>query len=283
MSIKVAITATEYPDLSLRQIFEKAKQLGVRYVELILPKNMDTSDSTLLHDLMEESGIGVACVTPQVILNAPGADVERSQDLLVKCIHLAKETGANLVCTYFGGNPHREHREAIDAYVRNVGPCVREAEAMDVTLVLENEYNYEGPDATQTPEGCLEIIQAVGSPRFKLNFDTGNFHVGGTEAYPYAYQMLKEHVKYIHAKNVVKYSEALHGRRTRLQIDRTTGGSCLCVSLGEGAINFEAFITRLKEDGYQGFLTIEPHTPEGDLDDTFRKGVEYLRRKGIPG
>jgi len=279
-SMKASIMATEYPRLALAGIFEKVKQFGAGYVEVVVPRNMRRKDLPELQRLMDQTGIGVSCVTPMVEMNKPGLDVKASQELLIEGIHLAREIGVEMVCTYFGGNSARGKDEAVETYVRNIAPCLREAETCGVTIVLENEYDYDGRDVSRTPEGCLDILSAVDSPNFKLNFDTGNFYVGGVEPYPYAYELLKEHIRYIHAKDAVRYSPRLYGPRERLQVDQAVG-EFLCVPLGEGAINFESFIARLKQDHYPGFLSVEPHTQTSDLDETFRKGMAYLKARGI--
>ncbi|HBN97527.1 MAG TPA: sugar phosphate isomerase/epimerase, partial [Firmicutes bacterium] len=59
---------------------------------------------------------------------------------------------------------------------------------MGVTLVLENEAH----DMTHTPENALAIINHFQSSNFRLNLDATNFYQGGNEAFPYAYDLLKD-------------------------------------------------------------------------------------------
>jgi sugar phosphate isomerase/epimerase len=60
-----------------------------------------------------------------------------------------------------------------------------------------------------------------------------------------AYEMLKEHIEYIHIKDCKK------------------GGGV--VPAGEGDGNIKEILTRLNDAGYKGFLSIEPHLTKYEL------------------
>ena len=110
------------------------------------------------------------------------------------------------------------------------------AEKYGIILIHENEKEIYG----DTGERCKVILDALASPNFKAAFDFANFVQCGedTEA---CWEILKEHVVYIHIKDAVSGSNE----------------NVVC-GTGEGKIP-ELLKKAIREDGYEGFLTLEPH------------------------
>ncbi|MEF9438668.1 MAG: sugar phosphate isomerase/epimerase, partial [Candidatus Mariimomonas ferrooxydans] len=181
--------------------------------------------------------------------------------------------------TYTGGNSERSFNPAVEEYACDVSPCVKEAEKKRITIVLENEFNFAGPDPTETPEGCIEIIKAVNSPHFRLNFDLCNFYVAGIEPFPYSYELVKDYIAYIHLKNAAMFIEGLHPVGVKIFEEMASHKKYIFVALGEGALNSEAFLSRLKADRYGGYLIVEPHTEEARREEVFSKGIKYIKEK----
>jgi sugar phosphate isomerase/epimerase len=148
-----------------------------------------------------------------------------------------------------------------------------------VTLVLENEAH----DASGTAVGMLKILQAVGSPAFKTNFDATNYYQAGEEGFPRAYMRLREFIGYVHLKNGCVHDPVIHtdvgkgGTMPRLG----PGQYIHYCPLPEGAVNIEGLLEQLHRDGYDGFCTIEPHVPPDLVEQYYRIEVPYLRRHGV--
>ena len=110
------------------------------------------------------------------------------------------------------------------------------AKKHNVILIHENEKDIYG----DTKERCKIILETLGSDHFKAAFDFANFVQCGE--YPKeCYDMLHKYVAYIHIKDAV-----------------TTNKENVVCGTGEGKIKelLDAFINK---DGYEGFLTLEPH------------------------
>jgi sugar phosphate isomerase/epimerase len=103
------------------------------------------------------------------------------------------------------------------------------------------------------------------------------------EPYPYAYEMLKDFIRSIHLKDAVKYDWDLHGDPEDLYLQRDFTGDYMCVALGAGAVNYDAVLNRLKADGYQGSLILEPHTGDRRLDAAIKDSLAYLASHGFVG
>jgi len=133
-----------------------------------------------------------------------------------------------------GSNP-KDHRDEV---IRRMTVFVREAEKRGVVLVHENEADIYG----ETAECCADLFKAIPSAYFKAAFDPANFVVAGIETYPYAYDLLKNHIAYVHIKDAV-----------------VNNGEYEIKPAGEGAGCIPEIFSALKRDGYKGFLSIEPH------------------------
>lgn len=106
----------------------------------------------------------------------------------------------------------------------------------DVILLHENEKDIYGDIGSR----CKIILDALASPHFKAAFDFANFVQCGEDT-AQCWEMLKEHVVYIHIK------DAIAGNKENV----------VC-GTGDGKIP-ELLKKAIREDGYEGFLTLEPH------------------------
>ncbi len=236
--------------------------------------------------LLEQYGVHVVSVNPsaQHRINRT-SDVPAAQNVINACIELAAAFKAPFVDFYTGYNPTRDPFNTIRLFPRLIGPCIEHAEKRGVTLVLENHFDMRaedptGKDVVRWPESLLTLIETVGSERLRVNFDPCNFYIAGVEPYPYAYELLKPRISYIHMKDAVRFSELLYGdRQSRAVLTDSIHGSFMPVPVGSGGINFEGLLNALKRDGYNGVLTFEPHTVLSAFEDTLGKGLDYVRAK----
>lgn len=103
-------------------------------------------------------------------------------------------------------------------------------------LLHENEKGIYGDNATR----CHEIMKNLHCDKFKTTFDPANFIQCEVEPYPYAYNLLKPYIEYVHIKDAEMLT-----------------GNCQPSGYGDGRI--KDMLIDLKEDNYYGFLSIEPH------------------------
>lgn len=106
----------------------------------------------------------------------------------------------------------------------------------DVILIHENEKDIYG----DTADRCKIILDELASPHFKAAFDFANFVQCGEDT-ARCWELLKEHVVYIHIKDAV-------------------AGNNENVVCGTGDGKIPQLLARaIREEGYEGFLTLEPH------------------------
>ena len=117
-----------------------------------------------------------------------------------------------------------------------MGKMVETAKDYPVTLLHENEKDIYGDIARR----CYDILSAINSPKLRATFDPANFVQCGERTYPEAYTLLKDYVEYIHIKDALYKDNSV-------------------VPAGQGDGCVKEIIDALKEDGFSGFLSLEPH------------------------
>lgn len=123
-----------------------------------------------------------------------------------------------------------------DEVVKKLKGFLELVEGTDVILLHENEKKIFG----DTPERCLVLAKELYGEHFALAFDSSNFIQCDCEPLA-AYELLKEYVAYVHVKDCSE---------EKVEVP---------LGLGEG--RYEEILSDLiLNRGYDGFLTLEPHT-----------------------
>lgn len=167
-------------------------------------------------------------------------------------------------------NPLNRSEWRIEA-VRRLKELAKIAEGEGIILGHENCSGYG-----ETPEGYLELVEAVNSPALQLIFDTGNnsLHDNNTEVTWDYYQKCREQITHVHIK-CAKPGE--------------NGDDFVTCYVDEDPVQ-ERILKDLEAIGYDGWLSIEPHIKAAihagqDVDDSgegrvvwvnFAKGLERL-------
>ncbi|MFA4838963.1 MAG: sugar phosphate isomerase/epimerase family protein [Candidatus Neomarinimicrobiota bacterium] len=269
---QIAISGTEYPYRPIEEIYDIAKYVGVSNLELWIPHNFEYEHVGKIRTDLEKQKLHAVCVSTWTQLNLPG-NVGQRQALIIRSIKAAKELGASIVNTYFGAHPDRTPQRAIQLYKENIALCVEFAEKENITIVLENEFDITGVDPTRKAEYVLELVETVNSPCFRLTFDACNFYFAGEEPYPYAYNLLKKYIAYVHIKDGTKYHKSLYDYPGDGFLWQDKSANYICCELGKGAIPYSSLIEHLRKDGYNGYFTMEPHVHPNHLKEIFKKNV----------
>lgn len=125
--------------------------------------------------------------------------------------------------------------EAKDEVIAKLKQFVAIAESAGIILIHENEKDIYGDIARR----CKTLFSEIISPNFKAVFDPANFVQMGEDAYE-CFDLLEDDIVYIHIKDACYADEQ----------------NVVCGS-GDGKIT--DILRKAVEDGYEGFLTLEPH------------------------
>ena len=230
---------------------------------------------------LESRGIGVACVN---MLGSFSEELAARPDeylgALKVAIDVASELGSKLVnnyCYYFAFGRDAD----IGPFVRVMKQAAAYASDRGITLLIENEAH----DAAGTVAGMTTMMEAVGSPAFRMTLDASNFYRANEEGFPYAYHRLKQYIKYVHVKGMSLFDPEIHdeaGRGGEL-LGRGADDYVYYPPVPEAVVNADGLLAQLRADGYGGFCVLEPHVPADWAERYYRVEVPYLRERGVNG
>lgn len=275
MNSRIAVSGTEYPYRPLDELFDIAMMLGVANLELWIPHNFKYEEIGRVGKALESKRLRTIVVSTWTQLNLQG-DVTPRQTLINQSILAAKALGAGFVNTYFGANAQRTPQEALCRYRESILPCLEVAAKEGIVITLENEFEVTGTDCTRRADWIRELIETVNSPFFRVNFDACNFYFAGEEPFPYAYELLKDYIAYVHLKDGMKYNPKVHTLSDEQFLWKDHSGDYLCCRMGQGAINYEGLFEAFLRDGYRGCFTLEPHVPPPQLQSVFSQSLGFV-------
>jgi sugar phosphate isomerase/epimerase len=123
-----------------------------------------------------------------------------------------------------------------DQVMRRWEKFIEVAAGSGLILLHENEKEIYG----DTPERCLDLLQTMHCDYLKAVFDPANFVQCNVATFPHAWELLQDHVAYMHIK------DALYADR-----------SVVPAGYGDGKVR--EILIALQRRGYEGFLSLEPH------------------------
>jgi 3-dehydroshikimate dehydratase len=226
---------------------------------------LDLSDEQVakLGRIFGDAGIRVAAIASPIGKTSISRPAEEEYERLDRAIALAHafETPFIRVFSFYG--PERPSPDWPHAYrdevLGRVGVMARTAERAGITLVHENEREIFG----DTIDRCVDLLDGVNATSLRAAFDPANFIQCGQTPYPDGYDALAPRIAYLHVK------------------DATAGGEVK--PAGEGVARFPDLLQRLREDGFEGPMALEPHLAEqGRLSgysgpDLFRVAAQALK------
>jgi sugar phosphate isomerase/epimerase len=274
----IGIAAFEYP-LSLREKLTRVRELGADCCELAVPGDVTVENAAAVAEELGESGVRVSAVASLSKPNSPDG-TELGLQLLEQSVRSAQAIGAPYAVAYFGGHPSRSADEAIERYRVLVRPMIELAGELGVTILIENHFSHAPGDVTSGPDGCADLIAAVDSESFALNFDPCNFAIAGVDV-PAAYAKLKAVIRNVHVKDARPYDSVADAHYPGRVVEDLQRGKFIFVPVGEGITDNTSVVEALIRDGYAGPVTVEAHTPAETLDEVFARGLTYCREAGL--
>ncbi len=221
------------------------KKLGMSYISLRSADKKGIADYTpdevkqKLLPRLEAAGIGVSSLGSPIgkVGIEDEAGFQKQLQQLENLCWIAKLLNCRYIRMFSfympEGKDPADYRGAVIEKLRQFSDI---AEKHGIVLIHENEKDIYG----DTGARCKDILDNVGSDHFKAAFDFANFVQCGED--PAAcWELLKKHVVYIHIKDAVSNNKE----------------NVLC-GTGEGKIA-QILKQAIREEGYTGFLTLEPH------------------------
>lgn len=217
--------------------------LGARFIEVrsawgVNIVDLDDEQLDRLAGILRERGMGVSAIASPVGKVDVSLPVAHEVERLDRAIAAAHRLGTRYIrlFSFFRGEGVVVEAIRDDVLVR-MRALAERAEAADVILLHENEKDIYG----DTPERCLDLVESVGSPALRLAWDSANFvQVGVAHPFDDAYAALRPHLEYLQVKDALSATGEV-------------------VPAGEGDGQLLQTLTALRDDGYSGFASLEPH------------------------
>ncbi len=231
---------------------------GIRYLELrkAWGKGVLTlSDDEVkrLKALLGSRGVGVSSIGSPIGKIKITDPFEPHLEQFRRALWCAQQLEAPYIRLFSFFIPEGEAEAYRDEVLRRMSAIAQAAQGHGVTLVHENEKHIYG----DTPERCLDIVQSVNSEVLRLAWDPANFVQCGVRPHTEGYEMLRPYIDYIHVKDALAES----GKVT---------------VAGEGDGEVRQTLKALRDSGFEGFFSMEPHLKSADEFSGFSGGQLFV-------
>lgn len=231
---------------------------GIKFIELrsVWDTNvLDLSEFQVaeIRDALERAGLAVAAIGSPIGKVPIDLPLDAMRQRFARTLALARTLGTSAIRVFSYYPPATEdipYRDTVIARLQEFAAAAAEA---GVTLFHENDTGLYG----DTIEHCLDVLRSVDNPHCQAAFDPANFIVSGETPFPDAFNALRPWIRHVHVK------------------DALADGTI--TPAGGGIARWPEFLAALRGDGYDGFLTLEPHLSKGGLYGGF-SGPNNFRR-----
>lgn len=242
-----------HEDRSFAFAVSTAAELGYEYLEPCLLNGRDLlaeaeyyhfrsmdEDPLEVKEQLDAAGLKPSGVSAHAPLMRPDVSV----DYIRRAIRYASDLGAPVVNTDEGLRPEWMDEDMAWTVMKySLTMIERTAARYGVTVAIEPHGVY-----TTQVDGLLRIVDLVPSPWIKINFDTGNSFLAGSD--PIAdLARVADRVAHVHAKDIsFSMADQLRGNVTGTPV------GCAC---GDGAVDWHKVCAVLRRADYKGVLSVE--------------------------
>jgi sugar phosphate isomerase/epimerase len=227
------------------------------------PHMLTGGEAKALRQRLDDEGLVCCCVSPPFYkckIDDPDA-IAKHHEMLRRCIEHAHVLGASFVrgFTFWRDGAFDEERckRVVDLYEAPVAIL----EAMDCRLAMENEAACSVALGRETKAFML----GLNSPRVVSIWDPANCVMCKDKETPFpdGYEDQKPWMGHIHMKDARWNDEEKH----------------MCVCMGEGQVDWTGQFRALRDDGYEGWISMETHWKPTDEEIQARGGLNGLETK----
>jgi sugar phosphate isomerase/epimerase len=217
-------------------------ELGLSYLEFrsawgtnVL--DLDDEQLTRAKDLLDAHGLRVSSIGSPIGKIFLDEDFEAHLDRARHAVDVAHRFDAPYIRVFsFFMRPGTDPDHARDEVLRRMRALADVAERGGVVLLHENEKEIYG----DIPRRCVDLLESVGSPNLRAAWDAANFVQVGVRPFTEGYAALRPHLEYVQIKDA-----------------HLADGEVRAAGRGDGEV--AETIRALREDGFDGFFSLEPH------------------------
>ena len=216
---------------------ESISHLELRSVWSTNVADLDDAQLVRIRRRLDESGVQVSAIGSPIGKIGIDAPLAPELERLRRVADVAHELGTRLVRVFSFFVPQTQHPRLYRARVIDrMSQFAALGAERGLVLAHENEKEIYG----DRPERCADIIQSVGSPALRATFDAANFVQCGVRPHSDAYALLRPYLVYVQVKDALT-------------------GTGEVVPAGQGDGEVRETLAELRDSGFQGYLSLEPH------------------------
>lgn len=226
---------------SFSRQLETLTRLGISWLELRCADGVGIADMTIpqakeYKSMLDAQGIRVSAIGSPIGKIGIDEAFEPHLESLAHIADLADIMDCRNIRIFSFYIPRDQSPESQKSQVWNrMEQMIRLAEKRNLCLLHENEKDIYGDNAAR----CRELADQFAGPHFACTFDFANFVQCGQDTLE-AYELLAKNIAYVHVKDAL-----------------AADGSVTVAGKGDGHVS--EILRRLDADGFQGFLSLEPH------------------------
>lgn len=251
-------------DTDINKQIKLLKELGQHYIELRSANDKGIADYTIeeakaLKTVLDQADIKVSAI------GSPIGKIKITDDFAPHfaqyqhVVELAKIFETKYIRMFSFYIPEGDEADDYQQEVmKRMKQMVDYAAKQQVILLHENEKGIFG----DTGKRCLALMKSFYGPNFQCTFDFANF-VQCHEDTLECYKMLQPYIAYIHIKDALLEDASV-------------------VPAGQGDGHVAEILHQLDAEGYQGFLSLEPHLFDfAGLKELEKNAADKSRQKSM--
>jgi len=227
------------PDLDVQ--LDVLQELDIRHLELrgAWGKNvlaLDDAEVRRIKQKLDERGVRVSAIgSPIGKIRIDDPFEPHLQDMR-RALDLAEFFGSPYIRVFSFFVPDGQADAFRAPVMERLGALLAEAKGRPVVLLHENERHIYG----DIPRRCYDIHKTLHSTQLRMTFDPANFVMCGVRPFSQGYELLKAYIDYVHIKDGLMAEQRV-------------------VPAGKGDGEVRELLVALKQRGFDGFLSLEPH------------------------
>jgi len=250
----------------LKEQLQGLHQCGISYFDIrsVWGKNvMDLTDAEAreIKKMIGDEGIRIAAIGSPIGKTTIDKPASVELDRLKKAVDLAEFFGTTYIRVFSFYPPEGQKiADFRDEVIARMHGWIDFVQKRPVVLVHENESDIYG----DIPQRCEDLMKNLFGPKMIQCFDPANFvYIGLDNVFETCWKSLKKYTKFFHLK------DCKPGKQL--------------VPCGEGHGDVEKVLGDACKDGYDGFMTMEPHLSHGGQyagfsgPDLIKKAVDAVR------
>ncbi len=244
--MKLGYSTWGMPTVPVDTAIRHLAQLGYDGIELtVIPRyatelsTLDSAERKRIAGLLKAHHLALPAIAAHSNLLATDAQAHAQSMWRLKgavdlAVDLAQGDELPVIETTPGGQP--EQWEGLKSLlVDRIGELVEYAQSRGVTIAMEPHVGA----IIETPQKMLELLDLVGSPHLKVNFDISHFDVIG--------MTIEETVSVLAPHSVHTHVKDQRGRYPDFEF----------LIPGEGNFDYVAYLKAMQKHGYNGFISAE--------------------------